>query len=870
MHEGDRRVRLPMPFPYIFTFYSYKGGVGRSMAVMNVAYALAGRGRHVLLLDMDLEAPGLTGFLRRNQEFAPDADHRLDVLDLLGEAIRAASGGGTVKEKVANLPPVSNYIRPVAEERLASLRPRMGQLGRLDILGTDQSPKYFDRLAELDLRKLGHEGLVALSNLLHFYFKAQVFPHRPLGIENFEPPIQTPYDYVLVDSRTGMTEIGGLGVGPLADRLVVITSLNDQNVQGTLTFLQEAGIKTVPRPEGDEKWDDADTVRALGTENANLGPKPTIVVASPVPAGEIIYKRQRLGELEKQLGIRPVSLSYHPQMALMESVFVRDYLEEYLAIEYGMLATRVMALVGDDVVQMMSEAQRLVYDSRGAIVRAMRVASAVPQLGVALLKLCAERRPEGDVDPEVRQLYAFLSQIADDRRAALHNWGNALAHKAMTTTGEKADQFFEEAGRKYAEALRVKPDFPGALNNWGSALCNQAKTKTGEEAGQLFEEAGRKFAEALHLKPEYPEALNNWGTALCHQAKTKTGEEADRLFDEAHRKYAEASHRKPDHPEALDNWGCSLSEQAKTKTGGEADRRFEEAGRKFAEALRLKPNSPVVLRNWGSALAEQARRKTGEEADRLFEQAGRKYAEALRLDPSSPDPLFNWGNALCYQAETKTGETGFSLLAEAGRRYAEALQLRPDFPRALFNWANVLLNQAKSKTGEEADRYFDEAGKKYAEALRLQPGFWEALFNWGNALQYQAKKKTGEEADRLFEEAGRKFDAALQVKPDFPEALVNWGAALMSKAKRTSGHDADTLLRRARQKLLEAEQLRSGSGAYNLALLEAIQGNEAEASDWLRVWESTGRHPSPVDVEKDVKSLRHQPVCVSPSLPLAA
>ena len=54
-----------MPFPYVFTFYSYKGGVGRSLAVMNVAYTLAGWGRHVLMVDMDLEAPGISGFLQR-------------------------------------------------------------------------------------------------------------------------------------------------------------------------------------------------------------------------------------------------------------------------------------------------------------------------------------------------------------------------------------------------------------------------------------------------------------------------------------------------------------------------------------------------------------------------------------------------------------------------------------------------------------------------------------------------------------------------------------------------------------------------------------------------------------------------------------
>lgn len=42
-----------------FTFYSFKGGVGRSMAMANVADILARRGLRVLAIDFDLEAPGL-------------------------------------------------------------------------------------------------------------------------------------------------------------------------------------------------------------------------------------------------------------------------------------------------------------------------------------------------------------------------------------------------------------------------------------------------------------------------------------------------------------------------------------------------------------------------------------------------------------------------------------------------------------------------------------------------------------------------------------------------------------------------------------------------------------------------------------------
>src|SRR3954470_18277966 len=49
----------------IISFYSYKGGTGRTMALANVACLLAeqvGEGESVLVVDWDLEAPGLHRF----------------------------------------------------------------------------------------------------------------------------------------------------------------------------------------------------------------------------------------------------------------------------------------------------------------------------------------------------------------------------------------------------------------------------------------------------------------------------------------------------------------------------------------------------------------------------------------------------------------------------------------------------------------------------------------------------------------------------------------------------------------------------------------------------------------------------------------
>src|SRR5882724_4879233 len=51
----------------VITFYSYKGGVGRSMALANVATLLAQAQKRVVVLDFDFEAPGLHRYFATGQ-----------------------------------------------------------------------------------------------------------------------------------------------------------------------------------------------------------------------------------------------------------------------------------------------------------------------------------------------------------------------------------------------------------------------------------------------------------------------------------------------------------------------------------------------------------------------------------------------------------------------------------------------------------------------------------------------------------------------------------------------------------------------------------------------------------------------------------
>ena len=71
----------PLPgVPPVLAFHSIKGGVGRSTAVAVLAAHQAERGRNVLVVDLDLEAPGI-GALLLAQEDLP----QLGILDWLVE-----------------------------------------------------------------------------------------------------------------------------------------------------------------------------------------------------------------------------------------------------------------------------------------------------------------------------------------------------------------------------------------------------------------------------------------------------------------------------------------------------------------------------------------------------------------------------------------------------------------------------------------------------------------------------------------------------------------------------------------------------------------------------------------------------------------
>jgi tetratricopeptide (TPR) repeat protein len=429
--------------PQIVAFYSFKGGVGRSMAVLNLSYALAAKGRHVLVLDMDLEAPGLSGFLHREKEIAGFA--RLDILDLVNWAHSVQ-----VPLDPLSFHPLTDYVVPIAGEDLDRIPLIFSEPGRLDIILADEERNYYDRLSALAMRDYDQEALVRTGSVLRAWLKSLRFPIEVPDYYGPEFERSASYDYVFVDSRTGITEIGGLCVGPLSDQLVVLTALNDQNVVGTRKFLIEVGIfeeQAGPAP----------------------GSKPCLIVPSLVPAGEIEKRHERLKQIEQDLGQAVFKLSYHPQLALKEAIFTRDHREEYLAREYEELTQQIMRMAGDwfdeDLLTVLFKNPRSATEFREAIRQLLRGIwrpGSAPFLAHLLSTTnVADLSDEADYVLWDRVCQVLSSGGSSFGLAVVNTWANLLSEWAPKSKDpELAALRLEAAMIRYEEIIQSEEALP--------------------------------------------------------------------------------------------------------------------------------------------------------------------------------------------------------------------------------------------------------------------------------------------------------------------------------------------------------------------------------------------------------------------------
>lgn len=182
----------------VVTFYSYKGGVGRTLALANIGALLCRWGYKALCIDWDLEAPGLHLYFKPWME----AQDRPGLTDLLHDYINQKN------------PVWQDYATPV-------LFPDTAQPLSLITAGR-QGGSYVQDMQSLEWKKLYDE-----HNLGGF-------------IEDLRNQWKEAYDFILVDSRTGITDAGGICTVQLPDLLVLLFTANEQSLYGALDVVERA------------------------------------------------------------------------------------------------------------------------------------------------------------------------------------------------------------------------------------------------------------------------------------------------------------------------------------------------------------------------------------------------------------------------------------------------------------------------------------------------------------------------------------------------------------------------------------------------------------------------------------------------------
>lgn len=226
---GDQQV-----MGQVVTFYSYKGGTGRSMALSNVAWALATNGKRVLMIDWDLEAPGL------HKYFAPFlqdgelqfSDGLIDfVIDYVADMSRRAPAANSIEALFAGkegwLIARANLLRfavPIAWD--------FPEGGRIDFVPSGrQGPSYATRVNSFDW--------------VAFYERL----HGARFLDLVTANLRSKYDFILVDSRTGVSDTSGICTVQIPDTLVVFFTLNNQSISGASAVARSAvGQRARTRP----------------------------------------------------------------------------------------------------------------------------------------------------------------------------------------------------------------------------------------------------------------------------------------------------------------------------------------------------------------------------------------------------------------------------------------------------------------------------------------------------------------------------------------------------------------------------------------------------------------------------------------------
>lgn len=198
----------------IINFYSYKGGVGRTMSVSQIARLLAARGKKVVVADFDFDAPGVPAVFGMKFQDVREGG----LFELFTDFSDCDDNDDAFKKRLGSCLIDVKNIKLIGDDKNGSISILPSGCVNNKYWEGISSPKWIDSISSTEQRS---------NSFLRFVMK------------KLKPALETMFDYLLIDSRAGVTYYGSIGQY-VATRQAMIFCPNNEAKDALHTFLLPA------------------------------------------------------------------------------------------------------------------------------------------------------------------------------------------------------------------------------------------------------------------------------------------------------------------------------------------------------------------------------------------------------------------------------------------------------------------------------------------------------------------------------------------------------------------------------------------------------------------------------------------------------
>lgn len=191
---------------HVVAFLSFKGGVGRTTALASFAIQRARAGEHIVVVDLDLDAPGVGTLLH-------------------GSPPQVAAPAGVVDFMLDTLWVKDLDIRDYLHD---CNRTAITDRGSISVMGAGTlDARYIEKLSRADL-----DAAVGEKS-----------PHRVTQLLGHLERLRPRPDWILLDGRAGLSTTAGLLLNGLADLYVLVGTASEQSFAGLERFVEHLGAR---------------------------------------------------------------------------------------------------------------------------------------------------------------------------------------------------------------------------------------------------------------------------------------------------------------------------------------------------------------------------------------------------------------------------------------------------------------------------------------------------------------------------------------------------------------------------------------------------------------------------------------------------